>query len=180
MTALETRRVIQRLLGVVEDGHIGPVSLKAFRDLAQVPAGSEWPEVVHKVWATSFADPKDVIAFKKCKATGKTDKQCFAVGDNGIGTPRLGEGSPRKGVDTTQNRPMCALPPDDWEPLGEQAPGALVLVEYKDRSVVCELRDTMPRKASIKNGAGIDLNPAACRALGLKPPVKVEVTWRWA
>lgn len=181
MNVLETRKAIQRLLHVADDGDIGPVTTKAFRSLAQAPAGAQWPEVVHRVWATSFADPKDIAAFKKCKATGKTDKECFRVGDNGIGTPELGidVGGVRRGVDTTQNIPMCALPPEDWRPLGKGAPGAMVMVTYQDRQVVCFLRDTMPSKEKITNGAGLDLNYSACKALGLVPPIKVEVTWQW-
>jgi len=40
---------------------------------------------IHKVIASSFADPADVRAFKRCKAQGKTDQECFRVGDNGVG-----------------------------------------------------------------------------------------------
>ena len=43
-------------------------------------------EKVHVVKASSFADPADVVAFKKCLKSGKTAKQCLAVGDNGIGS----------------------------------------------------------------------------------------------
>lgn len=126
---------------------------------------------LHQVMATSFADPIDIWLFKVCKKKGKTDRQCFKVGDNGIGC---------WGDDTTADRPMCALPPEDWKPLGKAARGALVEVTAKGRTVVCELRDTMPSKANVENGAGIDLNPAACKALGLKPPIKVRALWRWA
>lgn len=123
------------------------------------------------VKASSFADPADVAAFRRCKATGKTDQQCFAVGDNGIGC---------WGDDTTADRPMCALPPEDWSSLGSKARGAKVLVKANGREVLCELRDTMPKKKNITNGAGIDLNPAAVRMLGLKPPIMISATWEWA
>jgi hypothetical protein len=121
--------------------------------------------------ASSFADPADVAAFRKCKASGKSDQECFAIGDNGIG---------KWGDDTTTSVPMCALPPEDWEPFGSSARGKRVIVVANGRSVVVELRDTMPHKANIKNGAGIDLNPAAVAALGLKPPIMVPATWQWA
>lgn len=124
-----------------------------------------------KVLASSFADPADLRAFRRCKAQGKSDRECFKVGDNGIGC---------WGDDTAADRPMCALPPEDWRPLGKKARGAAVLVEANGRRAACELRDTMPARRNIKNGAGIDLNPAACRALGLTPPVLVPATWRWA
>lgn len=128
-------------------------------------------QIEHHVLASSFADPRDVSAFRACKAKGHSDQHCFAVGDNGIGV---------WGDNTTGKTPMCALPPDDWHPLGKAARGAKVRVTVNGRSVVCELRDTMPPHSRITNGCGIDLNPAACAALGLKPPVKVSATWAWA
>lgn len=124
----------------------------------------------HRVKASSFADPADVAAFQRCKAAGGTDLACFKVGDNGIGC---------WGDRTTGKVPMCALPREDWKPLGKKARGARVIVRANEREVVCELRDTMPSRRFIKNGAGIDLNPAACRALGLTPPVMVAAAWRW-
>lgn len=126
--------------------------------------------MTHQVIATSFADPADIAAFRRCKAKGYSDKYCFRFGDNGIGC---------WGDNTTEDRPMCALPRDDWEEFGDSARGRLVLVTVGKESVVCELRDTMPRKRNITNGAGIDLNPRACKALGLDPPVRTEATWRW-
>jgi hypothetical protein len=126
--------------------------------------------MIHHIKASSFADPADVRAFRKCKLRGGTDQECFKVGDNGIG---------RWGDDTTADKPMCALPPEDWEHLGSKARGAKVLVKANGREVVCELRDTMPRKKNIKNGAGIDLNPAAVEAIGLTPPIMVSATWEW-
>ena len=121
------------------------------------------------VLASSFADPADIAAFKRCKAQGKTDRECFKVGDNGIGC---------WGDDTTKDRPMCALPPEDWKIL-DHPRGALVDVRRETFTITCELRDTMPKKQNIRNGAGIDLNPAACAALHLTPPVLTSVKWRW-
>jgi formylmethanofuran dehydrogenase subunit D len=74
---------------------------------------------------------------------------------------------------------MCALPPEDWEHLAHPR-GTPVLVEANGRSVRAFLYDTMPRRANIKNGAIIDLNPEACKKLGLTPPVMVKARWRWA
>jgi hypothetical protein len=127
---------------------------------------SEW----HVGLASSFADPADIRAFRRCKAQGKTDQQCFKVGDNGIG---------KWGDDTTVAIPMCALPPEDWEPLGNRARGARVKVHANGRWVLCRLHDTMPRKKNIKNGAIIDLNPAAAESLGLTPPFLVPARWYW-
>lgn len=169
MTAEEKRiarvKAIQTTLGVLDDGEWGSISQGALDRLL-----AKTPNQPRHVKASSFADPADVRRFRACKATGKTDMQCFAVGDNGVG---------KWGDDTTVNRPMVALPPEDWQHL-KNPRGARVEVVANGRTVICELRDTMPRRANIKNGAGIDLNEAACRAIGLKPPIMTKATWKWA
>ncbi len=163
---------IQTILGVVPDGLWGKKSQAALNAaIAESETVTHPPNLgVHHVKASSFADPADVRAFRRCKNNGGTDQDCFKVGDNGIG---------KWGDDTTADVPMCALPPEDWRPLGARARGAQVRVTVGAHQVICELRDTMPEKAHIKNGAGIDLNPTACTALGLTPPVMVEATWQW-
>lgn len=128
------------------------------------------------VIASSFADPGDVAAYRHAIAEGKSVQEALAVGDNGIG---------RWGDDTTpEDRPMCALPPEDWEARwgsGPAARGKKVTVTYKGRAVVGELRDTMPRKAHITNGAGIDLNPGFAKAFGVRQPFMLHgVEWEWA
>ena len=124
-----------------------------------------------KVIASSFADPADLAAFKRAKARGLSDKQAFAVGDNCVGKwgDPTGDGS----------GPVCALPPEDWRHLANPR-GTKVAVVANGRSVVCELRDTMPHVRNITNGAGIDLNPDACRALGLRIPCMVPATWEFS
>jgi len=49
-----------------------------------------------------------------------------------------------------------------------------VIVSVGDKQVTCVLKDRLPRHVK-----KIDLNPGACRALGLKPPVKVKAVWEW-
>lgn len=122
------------------------------------------------VIATSFADPADIRRFQSCRDQGHSESYCLRQGDNGIGL---------WGDDTTTRVPMCALPREDWEHLGAAARGKRVLVEVGDQRVVCELRDTMPRRANIRNGAGIDLNPAAVKAFGLQPPIRIHAVWAW-
>lgn len=125
----------------------------------------------HAVKASSFADPQDVRKFRQCKLKGMSDAEAFRYGDNGIGRwgDRTDEGT----------GPACALPPEDWEHLGAKARGAKVRVTVGDKSIVCLLKDTMPHRRNIKNGAGIDLNPDACEDLGLTPPVMVAAVWEW-
>jgi len=128
------------------------------------------------VTASSFADPADVAAFKKAIAQGKTEKEAFKVGDNGIG--KWGD------FTATEDVPMCALPPEDWQAkwgAGSKARGKKVAVTYKGKTVVGELRDTMPKKSKITNGAGIDLNPGFAKAFGVPPPFMLKnVKWEWA
>lgn len=169
--AIKKLEAIQRILGVEDDGLFWAKSRAA---LESVISTAEAPHSAVGVtgYATSFADPGDIYRFNKCKKSGKTDKQCFAVGDNGIG---------KWGDDTTVDRPMCALPPEQWKSLGSAARGALVRVSIDaGPSVICELRDTMPAQKNVINGAVIDLNQSACKALGKKPPAKFMVTWSWA
>ena len=128
------------------------------------------------VIASSFADPADIAAYKKAIAAGKTEAEALKVGDNGIG---------KWGDDTTrEDVPIWALPPEDWEGKwgkGDTARGKKVAVTYKGKTVIGELRDTMPRKANIKNGAGIDLNPGFAKAFGVRQPFMLkDVTWEWA
>lgn len=173
MKPSELRRHIQQLLadngfdpGPI-DGDFGVRTHAALNrlDLAQ-------DSNVHRVKASSFADPADIAAFRRCKETGATDQACFRVGDNGIGL---------WGDDTTSPIPMCALPYEDWqERWGGLARGKIVVVVANGRTVACQLRDTMPHRANIRNGAGIDLNPAACEALGLRPPIFVTAEWEWS
>lgn len=127
-----------------------------------------------KVIASDFASLADLASFKRAKARGLSDKQAFAVGDNGIGC---------WGDNTAQEHtPMCALPPDDMiEQFGTvaKAKHARVMVKIGTKLVTCILADRMPWKKNIKNGCGIDLNPAALKTLGLKSPIKTSADWAW-
>jgi hypothetical protein len=123
----------------------------------------------HHATATSFADPEDVAAFNRCKAAGGTDNECFKLGDNGIGC---------WGDDTTSaTHPCCALSPEamaaKWGSV-KAAKHKRVIVRVADKQVTCVLKDRLPHKSP-----RIDLNPGACKALGLKPPVKVKAVWEW-
>jgi len=127
------------------------------------------------VTASSFADPGDVAAYKKAIAEGKSEEEALKVGDNGIG---------KWGDDTTsEGQPMCALPPEDWQAkwgVGNAARGKKVAVTYDGKKVIGELRDTMPSKANITNGAGIDLNPGFAKAFNVVQPFMLKnVLWDW-
>lgn len=180
MNARTEWKKIQAVLGTAQDGVPGPHDEEALTRLrlhAKLDTERWEPTTVgtpsglwHEGHASSFADPADVRAFQRCRAAGKSEQECFKVGDNGIG---------KWGTDTTQAKPMVALPPEDWSHLPHPQ-GTLVIVEANGQTVRAELQDTMPAKAHITNGAIVDLNPAACAALGLTPPVMVKARWRWA
>jgi hypothetical protein len=127
------------------------------------------------VVASSFADPSDLAAYKNAIRKGLPEKEALKLGDNGIGC---------WGDDTTRDDlPMCALPPEDWLAkwgTGAAARGRKVAVTYKGKTIVGELSDTMPQKANITNGAGIDLNPGFAKAFGIVPPfLLMGFNWEW-
>jgi len=116
--------------------------------------------------ATTFADPEDIENFHAAKARGMSDVEASAYGDNGQGA---------WGDDTTsEDDPMVALPRD----LPGIAHNRRVKVIGPSGTVIARVADKMPRLANIKNGAGIDLNPAAARATGVTG--KSPVQWRFA
>lgn len=148
------------------DGSQTQKALSSFQNSLETE-GQDW----QKVKASSFADLADVVAFKKCKDQGNSDMYCFSKGDNGIGA---------WGANTAQKEfPMCALPREIWKNANKSG-GAKLQVRYNGIVVDGVLGDTMPSLSNIKNGAGIDLNPAFSKKLGLNPPFMVEgVEWRW-
>ncbi len=174
--------LIQKVLHVAEDGIVGTRTLEALEHLRTATGDAPWPSQppaaepdTHHVLATSFADPADIAAFRHCKAQGRSDQSCFAVGDNGLGF----------GIYdcTAGSGPACALPPEFWMARwGSRANASKKKVEVvaDGITVICELRDTMPHLANIRNGAGIDLNYDAWKALGHIPPQERPATWRWA
>jgi hypothetical protein len=123
--------------------------------------------------ASSFADPADFAAYLKAKKEGKTEQEALKVGDNCVGF----WGDRTNSVDL----PMCALPREVWAAKwGSSARGKKVAVTYRGKTVIGELRDTMPARRNITNGAGIDLNPGFAKAFGLTPPFLIPgFKWEW-
>lgn len=161
---------IQEIIGTAPDGRWGPISQAAF-DAVIGKTSTD----TRRGLCSSFADLADVRAFKRCKATGASDQACFRVGDNGIGC--WGD------LTAQETDPMCAVPPDDmimrWGSV-DAAKHKKVLVTANGKTITVKLADRMPWKKNIKNGAIIDLNPAAAKELGLKPPFMVNGSWTWA
>jgi len=126
------------------------------------------------VIASSFADAADILAYRRARSHGYSEQEALRFGDNGIGL----WGDPT--YDT--HRLSCALPFEDWfQKWGTgRARGKQVEVTYKGISIIGELRDTMPHRKNIHNGAGIDLNPAFSHAFGLSPPFLLPgFQWEW-
>ncbi len=174
-------KAIQGILGVDQDGAWGRLSQGAL-DAATGPTGSGNGQIEHHGKASSFADPADVALFVKWKQVwidrGLSDadatKKAFAYGDNAVGF---------WGDSTAEGTgPSCALPPDDmverWGSV-DAARNKLVDVENDTAAITCVVKDTMPWKKNITNGAIIDLNPDSVRALGWEPPIMNTVTWKW-
>lgn len=119
-------------------------------------------------YASSFADPADIRAFRRCKDKGGSDQDCFKVGDNGIGF---------WGDDVSAGSgPACALPPEVIDQLG-LSHNSPVTITYSDKTTVTLLKDHMPHIRHLANAARIDINPDACAELGLIPPVMARVTY---
>lgn len=170
---------IQKILGVEADGKWGQKSQAALEaaNVFESDKGEVFSSSAEgmEVNASSFADPADVAAFLKCKAQGKSDQECFKVGDNGIGFT---------GINCADDSiPICALPPEEWKAKygsSKNAAGKPVDVTYEHKTVRGIMGDTMPAIANIKNDARIDLNPGFAKAFGVKPPFMIRVVWKWA
>lgn len=157
---------IQKLLRVKQDGIWGVKSQGALNEAAHGEGNEDgWMSCE----ASSFADPADVRAFKKCKATGKSDIQCFAVGDNGIG--QFGK------ITAQEEVPMIAVHKTEmvrrWGSIAAAA-HRRVIVEVKGVEIEATVEDRISALGRI------DLNPACAKQLLLKPPFVVPCRWRWA
>lgn len=151
---------IQALLGVPVDGRWGMLSQSALNVVLA--------SVVHIYKASSFADPADVVAFNRCKAKGETDRQCFAVGDNGIG--EFGDITAQDTVPFVAVNHQMML--DRW---GSEQGAAHRPVEVTVNGI------TFQAKVGDRISAPgrIDLNPACAKLVNLQPPFLVPCTWKW-
>ena len=124
------------------------------------------------VFASDFASLNDLAAYQRAKAQGMSDAKAFAVGDNGIGC--WGD------LTAQEHTPMCALPPETMTKFfgslkAAKHRGVVVCDVATGIQCQCIVADRMPALANIKNGCGIDLNPAALKLLKLKSPIKRKV-----
>lgn len=153
---------IQKVLGVEKDGVWGLESQEAFNIVKDSVEGFSCK-------ASSFADPADVRAFDRCKETAKTDLQCFAVGDNGIG---------EFGKITAQDKiPMIAVHKNDMLARWGSEHGAAhrpVTVTVNGVTFSATVEDRISAQGRI------DLNPACAKIAGLQPPFVVPCIWRWS
>lgn len=119
--------------------------------------------------ASSFATDKDLAAFRRAKELGLSDKEAFALGDNGIG---------QWGAVTCQTHTaMVALHADDliarWGSVNAARGKAVLLIPG----------DGTPIRAIVEDRCGvpgrIDLNPACLMALGWPDEVLRPLEWEW-
>lgn len=176
---------IQKLLGVNADGFWGPISQQALNDkrdggaAASAGVGASGGATASggggggtgfKAEASSFADPKDVRDFQRCKAQGKTDQACFKVGDNGIG--QFGK------LTAQTHTPMVAIHKDDMIARWGSVMGAahrIVNVTIGGKTIQASVEDRLGVPGRI------DLNPACAKQLGLTPPFLIKnCVWSWA
>lgn len=160
-----TIKRIQQELSVAPDGQWGPKSQTALDAAKAGSSGAEWKACK----ASSFADPDDVAAFNRCKATGKSDLKCFAVGDNGIG--QFGK------ITAQTHTPMIAVHKTEMIARWGSVTGAAhrpVKVKVNGITICAKVEDR------ISAPGRIDLNPACANLLGLKPPFVVDCEWKWA
>jgi len=157
------KRDVQRLLRVTVDAAWGPQSQGALNAL-RIQCGDNW--MLCK--ASSFADPADLQSFKKCKATGRTDLQCFAVGDNGVG--EFGD------ITAQTTIPFVAIHKSymlaRW--------GSVLAAAHREVEVrIKEQIHVMKVGDRISEPGRIDLNPAALLLWKLKAPMLIDAAWRW-
>ena len=160
------KAVVQGLLKVTIDKVWGPKSQEALN--AAIATRSTTDAGWQAIEASSFADPADVKAFEKCKLTGKTDLQCFAVGDNGIG--QFGK------ITAQEHTPMVAVHKTAMIARWGSIPAAAhrkVRVKVGDKIIEATVEDR------ISAPGRIDLNPACAKLLGLRPPFVKPAFWQW-
>lgn len=154
---------IQKLLEVPADGRWGVISQGAFNShLGQNGK-------VFSMKASSYADPADLVAFNKCKAKGKSDNECFKVGDNGIG--QFGK------ITAQEKTSMVAVHKDRMIERWGTVNGAAhrpVEVTINNRTFQATVEDR------ISAPGRIDLNPACLKLAGLQAPLDpTPCTWKW-
>lgn len=123
--------------------------------------------------ADTFADYTDLRGYINARdALGMTPHQALSKGDDGVAA---------SGKITAQDHtPMVALSPDLCE--GHKH-GDRVSIHMNNgaQPIFATWEDNRPPSGSVNPGTVLELNPAACKALGLTPPGTFgSVTWEWA
>lgn len=123
---------------------------------------------IHHATATSFADQKDVEAYRHALAQGKTELEALAVGDNGVGC--WGD------VTAQEHTAYAALHRDDlvdrWGSV-DAARHKGIKVQLRGRQIRAVIGDRCGVRGRV------DLNPACLVQLGVKPGLKEAVAWYW-
>jgi hypothetical protein len=163
-----TLKKLRRILGTMPEELWGTGSDAAMERILRTDGRVADNTEEFEALASSFADPEDVAAFVRCKSLGRSDKECFLVGDNGIG--QFGK------ITAQLHTPMVALHADDmvarWGSV-QAAAHKKVRVRLRGREVIASVEDRMSERGRI------DLNPAAAKALRVTPPILIWCKWSW-
>ena len=123
---------------------------------------------VFSTTGTVFAGPKDRAAYDRAKASGATELQALAVGDNGIGAGGANTSDPTKNYVAASPAFMAANNLKLGDPLTVSANG---------KTTTAFIGDHLPNDS--KNGSGLDLNPGTAASLGVDPDnFKGQVSFR--
>lgn len=159
----DTKRQVQKLLGVLVDGLWMGKSQAALQALIDAQEG--WISCK----ASSFADPADLVGFRNCKKKGHSDLFCFNYGDNGIG--QFGD------ITAQTVTPYVAIHRSymisRW---------GSVLASAHREVFVCINNSVQRIKVGDRISAKgrIDLNPAAYGLWKLTAPLMIDAKWKWA
>lgn len=169
MTALETRKAVQRLLGVADDGAFGPKTMGAYYLLASTAGSVEWPSGDDRIisapgWAFQVRVQGDDLCVDNCRATcfgGSDDPQDSGQTASGISTkenPNIQAVSlPMDFGDRVANTKGSPIPRLPWK--------TMVEVTHEGVTRAFGLIDIGPAK---RTGNAIDLTIAAARLFNPK------------
>lgn len=136
-------------------GEVKPVPSTPTGTVSNVAAN---PDGTYGATATVFAGPKDRVAYDRAIASGATEIQALAVGDNQKGAWGADTGDPTK--------KYVALSPDFLKANNLKANDPITVMA-NGKTSLAYVGDKLPNHSA--NGAGIDVNPGVAADLGVDP-----------
>jgi hypothetical protein len=159
-------------LGGVTSGDPDP-DVPYLRGVAQLAAGNV-PVGQYTGYATTFADPRDLQRYQAAIARGSSQQKALQVGDNGVGTPRLGgistPNSYGVAVPTSYLRQQFGNDPAAWRTARAQ-------ITYGDQTVQVPIVDVGPGQGPQAKGVITDLTYPLSQGLGTGGRAKVSMSF---